>query len=116
MKTDNCNENDAPLRALLKEWKPESSLPPRFQEQVWRCVERVEAASVPSVSLANVFANWLTNLLPRPALAATYVMALLAIGAGVGWNLAQQKMARVTSDLGIRYAQMVDPYQPLGRP
>jgi hypothetical protein len=111
MNTNKPNEEDAPLRALLKEWKPQSSLPPRFQEQVWRRIERAETAPAPSVSLAMVFANWISSMLPRPVLATAYVTVLLAIGAGVGWSHARQEMARVTSDLSARYAQAVDPFQ-----
>jgi hypothetical protein len=116
MKTNNSNENDTSLRALLQEWKPEASLPPRFQEQVWRRIERAETAPVPSVSLATVFANWLTNLLPRPALATAYVAVLLVIGASVGWSQARQETARVTGELSARYAQTVDPYQTTPQP
>ena len=116
MKTNNSNESDVPLRPLLKEWKPKASLPPRFQEEVWRRIERAEAAPVPSVSLATVFANWLTNLLPRPALATAYVAGLLVIGASVGWNQARQETARVTGELSARYAQTVDPYQTAPQP
>ena len=116
MKTNNPDENDTSLRALLQEWKPEASLPPRFQEQVWRRIERAEAAPVPSISLPAVFSNWLTNLLARPAFATTYVAALLVIGASVGWSQARQETARVTGELSARYAQEVDPYQTTSQP
>jgi len=116
MKTDNPNENDVPLRALLQEWKPEAALPPRFQEQVWRRIERAEAAPVPTVSLAAVFANWLTNLLPRRTLATAYVAVLLVTGASVGWSQARQETARVAGELSARYAQTVDPYQTTPQP
>lgn len=116
MKTDNSNEHDAPLRALLREWKPEASLPPRFQEQVWRRIERAEAAPVPAITLAQVFANWLANRLPRPALATAYLGVLLFIGASAGWSQARQETARVTGELSARYAQAVDPYQTTPRP
>lgn len=110
MKTNKPND-DAPLDALLQEWKVKPSLPPRFNEQVWRRIERAETAPAPSVSLATVFANWIATMLPRPALATAYVAVLLAIGAGVGWSQARHETARVTSDLSARYAQAVDPYQ-----
>lgn len=116
MKTDNFNENDPSLRALLQEWKPEASLPPRFQEQVWRRIERAQAAPVLSISLAAGFANWLTNLLSRPALATAYVAVLLVIGASAGWSQARQETARVTGELSARYAQEVDPYQTAPQP
>ena len=111
MKSKNSNGDDAPLDALLQEWKPKPALPTRFQEQVWRRIERAETAPVPTVSLATVFANWITTTLPRPALATAYVAVLLVIGASVGWSQARQETARVTTELGVRYAQAVDPYQ-----
>lgn len=110
MKTNKPND-DAPLDALLQEWKVKPSLPPRFNEQVWRRIERAETAPAPSVSLATVFANWIATMLPRPALATAYVAVLLVIGAGVGWSQARQETARVSSDLSARYVQAVDPYQ-----
>jgi hypothetical protein len=116
MKTDNSNENDLPLRVLLKEWKQEASPPPRFQEQVWRRIERAETAPAPAVSLGAVFANWIATVLPRPALATAYMMVLLVIGASMGWSQARQETARVTSELSARYAQAVDPYQTAPQP
>lgn len=110
MKTNKPND-DAPLDALLLEWKVKPSLPPRFNEQVWRRIERAETAPAPSVSLATVFANWIATMLPRPALATAYVTVLVVIGASVGWSQARQETARVSSDLSARYAQAVDPYQ-----
>ena len=110
MKTNKPND-DAPLDALLQEWKVKPSLPPRFNEQVWRRIERAETVPSPSVSLATVFANWIGTMLPRPALATAYVAVLLVIGASVGWSQARQETARVSSDLSARYAQAVDPYQ-----
>jgi hypothetical protein len=111
MKTNNPHGDDAPLDALLKEWNPKPSLPPRFQEQVWRRIERAEPARVPTVTLAQFFAEWLATKLPRPALATAYVAVLLVIGAGVGWSQARQETERVSTELGARYAQAVDPYQ-----
>ena len=110
MKTNKPND-DAPLDTLLHEWKVKPSLPPRFNEQVWRRIERAETAPARSVSLATVFANWIGTMLPRPALATAYVAVLLVIGASAGWSQARQETARVTSDLSARYAQAVDPYQ-----
>ena len=109
----NKPNDDPPLRALLKEWKPQPSLPPRFHEQVWQRIKRAETAPAPSVSLTTVFANWIATMLPRPALATAYVTVLLVIGAGVGWNQARHETARVTSDLSARYVQAVDPYQAI---
>jgi hypothetical protein len=109
MKTENSNENDAPLRALLQEWKPEASLPPRFQEQVWRRLERAQSPAVSSVWV--IIAHWVGTMLPRPALAASYVALLLAVGVSAGWAQARQETARVRDELGQRYVRVLDPYQ-----
>lgn len=111
MNTGNSNKEDPPLRDLLKEWDSESPLPPRFHEQVWQRIDRDGAVAAPSASLAVVLANWLTDLLPRPALAVGYVAALLAIGASVGWSHARQETARVTDALSTRYVHSIDPYR-----
>ena len=111
MKTNNPHGDDAPLDALLQEWQPKPSLPPHFQEQVWRRIERAETAPLPTATLAQLFAAWLKTKLPRPALATAYVAVLLVIGASVGWSQARQEAARVTTELSARYAHAVDPYQ-----
>src|SRR5262245_11967066 len=110
MKNNNPHGDDVSLNRLLREWKSNAALPPRFQEQVWRRIERNETVSLPTTTLAKLFANWLSTGLPRPALATAYVAVLLLIGAGVGWSQARQETARVTTELGARYAQEVDPY------
>lgn len=116
MKTDNSNENEASLHALLKEWKPEASLPPRFQAQVWRRIEHDQTAPIPTATFSQLFANWLVTRLPRPALATAYVAVLLLIGASAGWSQARQETARVTGELSARYAQAVDPYHTTPQP
>jgi hypothetical protein len=50
MNTNQPKHEDEPLRALLKEWKAKPSLPPRFQEQVWRRIEQAEAEPMISVT------------------------------------------------------------------
>ena len=110
MKTNNPHGDNAPLDALLQEWQPKPSLPPRFQEQVWRRIERAETAPVPTVTLAEMFANWLKTKLPRPALATAYVAVLLMVGVSAGWAQAEHKTARVKNELGERYLRVLDPY------
>ena len=112
MNTIPPNESDPALSAVLKEWKPAAALPPRFREQVWQRIERAEAkANLPAQAWGQL-QEWIATLLPRPALALAYVTVLLVVGATVGWNEARHETARVTSELGARYAQAVDPYQP----
>lgn len=108
MKT-NPDNHDEPLRKVLKEWRTDASLPPRFQEGVWRRIERAQAPVTPSVWV--VIAHWIGTVLPRPTMAAAYVTVLLAIGVTAGWAQAHQTDFRVKEELGQRYVRTLDPYQ-----
>ena len=111
MKPTNPSEKDRQLSGLLREWKPEASLPPRFQEGVW---QRIEGAQAPAkLSVLATVCNWIGTLLARPAMATAYVAVLLAVGATVGWTQAHQTNTRVKGELGQRYVQVLDPYQAL---
>jgi hypothetical protein len=60
-------QSDESLRQVLHPWKVDAHLPPRFQEQVWRRIERSEAqAQVPAWVLLW---SQLTDALARPSLA-----------------------------------------------
>ncbi len=111
MKTNNPSDDDKALRSLLREWKVEASLPPRFQDGVWRRIEHEEVspAHAPSPWVEAV-RKWMADLLPRPALAIAYLTVLLAAGASVGWAQAQHETARVNSQLSEQYVQVVDPF------
>src|SRR5438445_13612530 len=93
MKTDEPGNHDEALSKVLKEWRTDASLPPRFQEGAWRRIERAQAPAAPSVWAT--IAHWIGTVLPRPALAASYVAILLAIGVTVGWAQAHQETRRV---------------------
>lgn len=108
MKSNETSDQDKALGSVLKEWHSDVSLPPRFQEQVWRRIERAEASSAPSVWAT--LAHWVGTMLPRPALAASYLMLLLAVGVTLGWAQARQETSRVNEELGQRYVQVLDPY------
>ena len=90
------------MSGLLKEWKAEAPLPPRFQEQVWRRIQHEEVNPVPAVSPWTFLRDWIADMLPRPALAAAYIAVLLAAGAGIGWTRAQHEASRVSSQLSQR--------------
>lgn len=99
--------SDDALNKVLSEWRLNTPLPPRFQESVWR---RIETAEAPHVTLWNLAAQWVGIVLPRPAMAVSYVAILLALGISVGWVQARQQTAQVKSQLGQRYIQILDPY------
>jgi hypothetical protein len=109
MNTTDPENHDAALRGLLKEWRVETPLPPRFQGEVWRRIERAQGQTVPSIWA--VIAHWLGTALARPAAAAAYIAVLLVVGGSVGWTEAQEKTARVKEELGQRYIRVLDPNQ-----
>lgn len=109
MKTTEPGNQDEPLRKVLKEWRSEAPLPLRFQEQVWQRIECAQARTSPSVWAA--IAHWVGSVLPRPALAGSYVAVLLTIGVTAGWAQARQETGRVKAELGQRYVRVLDPYQ-----
>ena len=109
MKPHDPGNHDDPLRKVLKEWRSDAPLPPRFQEQVWRRIEHAQTQGVPSVWA--VFAHWVGTVLPRPALAASYIAVLLTIGVTAGWTQARQQTARLRDELGQRYVRVLDPFQ-----
>ena len=111
MNTNPPGHEDETLRALLKEWKATPGLPPGFQDQVWRRIERAEAQPIIAVPLWTVWTNWIAAVLPRPALATAYVAVFLAIGATFGWVQARHETERVSGDLSAQYVRSVDPYQ-----
>jgi len=108
MKTNEQGNHDEALRKVLKEWRTDATLPPRFHEGVWRRIEWAQAPVAPSVWA--VIAHWIGTVLPRPALAASYVAVLVAIGATVGWAQAHQETARVKDELSHRYVRVLAPY------
>lgn len=109
MKTTNPSENDQPLNDVLAQWKGETSLPPRFREQVWRRIETAEICK-PESSLV-VLLRWIDSAFRRPQLALPYVTLLLFIGLGMGYWQAQNKTAQSESKWQALYVQSVDPYQ-----
>jgi len=96
------------LDGLLQEWRVTETLPPRFQERVWRRIERVPPTGV---TLWELLKAWAERTFARPAFAVAYVAVLVALGTAFGVKQAQSESARVQSDLGARYVQAIDPYQ-----
>lgn len=108
MKNSQPGNHDDPLHQVLQEWRPDASLPPGFQEQVWQRIERAQAPAAPSVWA--VVTHWVETVLPRPALAASYLAVLLIVGGTAGWAQAHQETAHVRDELGQRYVRVLDPY------
>jgi hypothetical protein len=109
MNTNESSGDDKALRKLLKEWRMEASLPPRFQDFVWQRIERTQAP--PSPSILEVIAHWFATVIPRPAFAVCYMIVLLAGGAAFGWEHARQETTHIKDNLSQRYVRALDPYQ-----
>jgi hypothetical protein len=104
MKEQNSKSEEDKLGVLLRESRATPSLPPRFQENVWRRIETADAASVPVGK-----GNWLdaiTVWIFRPRLAVAVAAALVLAGIGLGWNSGEQ-LAR--QDARARYVAAVAP-------
>jgi hypothetical protein len=104
------DDHDPALDSLLRQWKVEPPLPPRFQEGVWRRIARAEKAAPSGAPLGGWIA-WAQGFLSRPSWAASYVTALLVGGFVLGWARGLEKTARVEKALSSRYVQVVDPFQ-----
>jgi hypothetical protein len=101
MNENNQSPEDAPLSGLLRQGRVSPSLPPRFQQNVWRRIEDA-AAPAKSESWLDAFANVI--LRPRFALAAAAVVLLAGILAG---TMEGRQMAR--HDAQMNYLASVAP-------
>lgn len=102
----NSPDND-PLSDALRAWRVDVPLPTGFQKNVWQRIERFEPP--PRQSAFELFTNWIANALPRPAMAVSYIAALMVLGVSVGWGHARRESAQVKGELSDRYIQVLDP-------
>jgi hypothetical protein len=102
--------NDDPqLRKLLQAWQVDETLPPRFEERVWRRLS-LEPAGRSSTLWKAVFGR-VSQALARPTLAASYLVVLIAAGVAAGYWHARVDNAHVTRQLGSRYVRLIDSYE-----
>jgi len=106
------SESEEQMRKLWHEWKVTTPLPPRFSEGVWRRIQRAQSEP----SLIDRLRAWLADVMPRPAVAFSYIIILLMIGIVSGQWQARVKANQLHSDLSQRYVQTVDPYQKANLP
>lgn len=104
MKEFNIQSDDEKLNGLLREARLAPSLPPRFQENVWR---RIESADKRNGSTTDVaWLDMVTSLIFRPKRALVTAAVLVLAGTGFGWNSGGQ-IAR--QDAQARYVAAVAP-------
>ena len=109
MKPNVTPEEESQLCEVLRHWRVDAALPPRFQERVWQRIERRETQ--PAAGLWVPLLREIAAALARPRLAVSYVTVLLAAGLLAGRWQARATNERVAQDLSARYVQMLDPYQ-----
>jgi len=103
MKEQNFKSDHEKLSTLLRESRSNPSLPPRFQEHVWRRIENAEKRT----SATN--ATWLdviSGMVLRPRVAFAVAALLVLVGIGLGWSSGEQ-LAR--QDAQARYVTAVAP-------
>jgi hypothetical protein len=91
MNQENSHPSDQKLSALLRLARSQPSLPPRFQEGVWRRIEESEAPATVRLSWLDALATW--ALRPRFALAIAVVLVCAGSLAGAvqGHEAAREK-------------------------
>lgn len=104
--------DDHVLSSALRSWKVSQPLPPGFQDQVWRRIERAEVLK--RRSWFAEAAQFLDRAFARPALAYAYVLLFLGIGLTGGYVKAHQQENRIETQLAARYVQSIDPYHKTG--
>jgi hypothetical protein len=112
MHPEKLSKEDRALGALLREWKVDEPLPPRFGEAVWR---RMAQNEIPSAHPVLILREWFAQALARPSFALSYASILLLIGLGAGLWEGRLSSTRAAETLSKRYVQMVDPYLTPGR-
>lgn len=100
MKT-NMNLDDVKLSELLRQARSSPSLPPRFQENVWRRIEHAEAPAK-----ANSWLDALAALVLRPRFAYATVATLMLAGILLGTHQGAQAAKQ---DAQARYIALVAP-------
>jgi hypothetical protein len=99
------DETEARLTVLLKESYSNPSLPPRFQEEVWARLARLERKA-PARDEAGWFEQFVAGLL-RPAYAYAGIATVMFLGAWLGVRNGEQSTRRYEQD---RYLAAVSPF------
>ena len=101
---DFAEASDARLGALLRESRVSPTLPPRFQEGVWR---RIEEAAAPVKATGGIaWLDALVTLVLRPRFALATATVLIVVGALLGVRDGNQAARQ---DAQARYLAVVAP-------
>ena len=100
--------NDERLNQAMQSWTVGASLPPRFKEEVWHRIARIEAQV--KIAWWKGLLNRAVRAWPRPVWAAACLSMFLIAGVAAGYRQAQIKSERVDDLLAQRYAQSVVPH------
>ena len=103
MKKDLFERKDPQLSRILASWQVSETLPPRFQERVWK---RIEAAESP----ATEGKSWFAALFLKPAFATVVATLMLLGGLTAGYLRAGHDTARWDAQLSQRYVVVMNPY------
>jgi hypothetical protein len=104
MNKENINPEDAKLGTLLRASRMAPTLPPRFQEDVWRRIE--DAAAPAKVTGGITWLDAMVTLVLRPRFALATATVLMVAGALLGVRNGSQ-MAH--QDAQARYLAAVAP-------
>lgn len=93
MNEEKFHPDDRRLSALLRESRSEPSLPPRFQQSVWRRIEEADAPVETTRSMTGLDAIIARAVRPRFAVAIAVVLVVAGSLAGVreGRQMARQQ-------------------------
>ena len=103
MKEENLKNEDPQLSRLLRDWRVNEQLPPRFQERVWNRIEAVEAP-------AREIKPWFATLFLKPAFATVAATLLMLAGLTTGYLRANHDSSRMDQQLAHRYVASMNPY------
>ncbi|MFO1458540.1 MAG: hypothetical protein U1G08_03960 [Verrucomicrobiota bacterium] len=105
MNSPDASPEDSRLRGLLRDSHPQPPLPPRFQEEVWRRIDRSAPAESPG--WASAWEHWLRDRFLRASVA---VAVAAAVVAGAWTGLLHGESQSKAAERG-RYLASVDPLQ-----
>ena len=103
--TPDDDPDDGSLRTLLQEAHPSPSLPPRFQEGVWKRLAHIEARSR-TTAQTGWFEQFVAGLL-RPAYASIGLASLMLLGTWLGVRNGEHLTHQTEQ---IRYLAAVSPF------